>query len=61
MRRHRSSGALGILVALIPTALVIGIFLGGHPGTLPGFARDALVNDSDGRLYEDALDTIQRD
>ncbi|WP_053225876.1 S41 family peptidase [Solirubrobacter soli] len=61
MRHRRSPGALGILVALIPIALVLGIFLGGHPGTLPGFARDALVNDSDGRLYEEAIDTIQRD
>jgi carboxyl-terminal processing protease len=61
MRHRRSPGALGILVALIPIALVLGIFLGGHPGTLPGFARDALVDDSDGRLYEEAVDTIQRD
>jgi carboxyl-terminal processing protease len=61
MRHSRSPGALGLLLALIPIALVVGIFLGGHPGTLPGFARDALVNDSDGRLYEEAVDTIQRD
>jgi carboxyl-terminal processing protease len=61
MRHRRSPGALGILVALIPIALVLGIYLGGHPSTLPGFARDALVNDSDGRLYEEAVDTIQRD
>src|SRR4051812_25015662 len=61
MRRHRSPGALGILVVLIPIALVIGVYLGGHPRVLPGFARDALVNDSDGRLYEEAVDDIQRD
>ena len=60
MRRRRSPG-VGFLAVLIPIALVLGIFLGGHPGTLPGFARDALVNDSDGRLYEEAMDTIQRD
>src|SRR6201999_981182 len=58
---RRSPGALGILVALIPIALVLGIYLGGHPGTLPSFARDALVSDSDGRLYEEAIDTIQAD
>jgi carboxyl-terminal processing protease len=46
---------------LIPVALVLGIWLGGHPNTLPGFARDALVSDSDGRLYEEAVDTIERD
>jgi carboxyl-terminal processing protease len=61
MRRSRSPGALGILVALIPIALVLGVFLGGHPSSLPAFARDALVNDSDGRLYEEAVDTLERD
>ena len=34
------------------------MWLGGHPGNLPGFARDALVGDSEGQLYEEALDTI---
>src|SRR3954470_2514647 len=60
MRRRRSPG-VGLLAVLIPIALVLGIYLGGHPSVLPGFARDALVNDSDGRLYEEAVDTIQRD
>ena len=59
--RHRRSPGIAILAVLIPIALVLGIFLGGHPDTLPSFARNALVNDNDGRLYEDAIDTIQRD
>src|SRR4051794_25178080 len=51
-----------VLVALlIPVALVLGIFLGGHPDFLPGPARDTLVADSDGRLYEQAVDTLERD
>src|SRR3954465_14136185 len=51
-----------VLVAiLIPVALVLGLFLGGHPEFLPGFARETLVADSDGRLYEQAVDTIERD
>ena len=58
MRPRRSPSLLAVL---IPIALVLGIWLGGHPGTLPGFARDALVADSDGRLYEEAVDTIERD
>jgi carboxyl-terminal processing protease len=50
-----------IFAVLIPFALVVGIWLGGHPDTLPGFARDSLVGDSDGRQYEQAIDTIERD
>jgi carboxyl-terminal processing protease len=60
MRRRRSLGTV-VLAVLIPLALVLGIFLGGHPDALPGFARNALVSDSDGRLYEEAIDTIERD
>ena len=60
MRPQRRSLA-GFLAVLIPLALVLGIWLGGHPNTLPGFARDTLVADKDGRLYEEAIDTIQRD
>ena len=59
--RHRRRPWARILLALIPLALVLGIWLGGHPDWLPGFARNALVADSDGRLYEQALDTIERD
>ena len=60
MRRRRRP-RVGFLPVLIPIALVLGIWLGGHPDALPGFARDTLVADSDGRLYEEAVDTIQRD
>ena len=60
MRRRRRNTA-PLLAVLIPLALVLGIWLGGHPDVLPGFARDGLVSDSDGRLYEDAVDTIERD
>src|SRR4051794_25092230 len=49
------------IAVLIPLALVLGVWLGGHPDFLPGFARETLVADSDGRLYEDAVDTIERD
>jgi carboxyl-terminal processing protease len=47
-----------VLVALLPVLLVAGIWLGGHPGALPGFVRDTLVGDSDGRLVEEALDVV---
>ena len=60
MRRRRSL-RLGFLVVLIPSRSCSGIWLGGHPDALPGFARNALVADTDGRLYEEAVDTIERD
>lgn len=46
----------GGLVALI--ALVMGIWLGGHPRTLPQPLRDALVGDDEAQLVDEALDTI---
>ena len=60
MRRRRRP-RVGFLLIFIPIALVLGIWLGGHPDALPGFARETLVADSDGRLYEEAVDTIERD
>jgi carboxyl-terminal processing protease len=58
-RRRRYT--VPLLAVLIPLALILGIWLGGHPDRLPGVARDTLVADSDGRLYQEAVDTIERD
>ena len=55
-RRRRSPTPL--LVVLLPVFLLVGVWLGGNPGNLPGFVRDALVGDSEGRVYEEALDQI---
>jgi carboxyl-terminal processing protease len=41
--------------------LAMGIYLGGHPSTLPDPVRDVLVQDSDGEVYDEAIDTIERD
>ena len=60
MRRRRRPW-VALLALIIPLALVGGIWLGGHPDWLPNFARETLVADSDGRLYEEAIDTIERD
>ena len=61
MRRRHRPWATPIVALFIPLALVLGIWLGGHPDWLPGFARETLVADSDGQLYEEAIDTIERD
>jgi carboxyl-terminal processing protease len=60
MRRRRRS-LVPILVLLLPVLLVVGIWLGGHPENLPDPVRDTLVADSEGRVFEEALDTIERD
>ena len=59
MRRRRL--LVPLLVILLPVALVAGIWLGGHPDYLPNSVRDTLVADTDGRVYEDAIDTLERD
>jgi carboxyl-terminal processing protease len=56
--RRRRRSVTPVLAVLAPLLLVLGIWLGGHPEHLPGFARDTLVGDSEGRLYDEALDTI---
>ena len=43
---------------LIPV-LVLGIWLGGHPDALPGFARDTLVGDEDTRVVREAIDEVR--
>jgi carboxyl-terminal processing protease len=46
------AAALGVVAVL-----VLGIYLGGHPSSLPGPVRDAFVGD-DTQLMRQALDTI---
>ena len=46
---------------MIPLALVAGLWLGGHPRLLPGFARDVFVGDEDTRVVAEAIDRIEAD
>ena len=59
MRRRRIP--MGVYVVLVPIALVLGIYWGGHPDRLPGFARNTLVADTQGQIYQEAVDKIERD
>jgi carboxyl-terminal processing protease len=59
--RPRRRSLLPLFVVLVPLLLVAGIWLGGHPDSLPEPVRDALVEDTDGRVYEQAIDTLERD
>ena len=47
-----------ISVACVLLALVIGIYLGGHPGSLPGPIRDTLV-DEDRAVRSEIVNTIE--
>jgi len=49
-----------VLAILIPVALVVGLWVGGHPNSLPGPLRDAFVDENDQTLNE-GLDILQRD
>jgi carboxyl-terminal processing protease len=49
----RARGAVAFGVALL-AALVVGLWLGGHPGKLPGFLRDAFVAEPAGLTGEAA-------
>jgi carboxyl-terminal processing protease len=51
-----SKGVLAALSALV--ALVAGLWLGGHPGDLPGPVRDAFVQE-DRALRAELIDTIE--
>jgi carboxyl-terminal processing protease len=59
--RPRRLPALPVVLVFGLLALVVGIYLGGHPGTLPGPVRDVLVQDSDGQIYDEAMDKLERD
>jgi carboxyl-terminal processing protease len=47
-----------LVTACVLAALVLGIFLGGHPESLPGPVRDALV-DEDRALRAEVIETIE--
>jgi carboxyl-terminal processing protease len=50
-----------LLALLLPVLLVAGIWLGGHPDHLPGFAQDLLVVDHDTRSVNEAIDRVSHD
>jgi carboxyl-terminal processing protease len=50
-----------VLAALVPCALVLGLFLGGNPRFLPGPVADVVIGDADTRVVNEALDRIEAD
>jgi carboxyl-terminal processing protease len=57
--RRQSLRPLLALSALV--LLLVGIWLGGHPEELPGFARSLFVADHDTRVVDEAISRIARD
>jgi carboxyl-terminal processing protease len=58
-RRNLQRLAL-ILAALVPVLFVAGIWLGGHPSSLPEPLQDLLVDDQTA-TFDEALDVIEHD
>jgi len=49
------------LAAALPILLVLGVWLGGHPGELPSFARKALVADNGSQGVGEAIERVSHD
>jgi carboxyl-terminal processing protease len=60
MPRRTLQRLLVLFAALAPVLLVLGIWLGGHPSSLPEPIRAAFV-DEDTRTLDEALDIIEED
>jgi carboxyl-terminal processing protease len=52
---------LAILVPLALLLLVTGIWLGGHPSRLPGFARDLFVANHETQVVGEAIERVAHD
>jgi carboxyl-terminal processing protease len=48
-----------VLAALLPSMLVLGIWLGGHPRWLPDPVADALLGDDGPRVVNEGLDIVE--
>jgi carboxyl-terminal processing protease len=61
MKGRNANLAVIAAAVSLPVLLVLGIWLGGHPGDLPGFARKALVAENGSRVVGEAIERIERD
>jgi carboxyl-terminal processing protease len=61
VRRRLPAPLLALAAAAGVVLLIIGIWLGGHPSSLPGPVRDALVGDKEARSIQTVIDAIEDD
>src|SRR5579871_4806318 len=61
MTTRRRQPLLAAMAVLLPVLLIAGIWLGGHPEDLPGFARKTFVADDDTRVVDEALRRMARE
>jgi carboxyl-terminal processing protease len=60
MRQRRRQPLVAILALLLPVALLLGIYIGGHPASLPGFL-DGLVANRSTLVVSEAIQDIEHD
>ncbi|HEY5261465.1 MAG TPA: S41 family peptidase [Solirubrobacteraceae bacterium] len=61
MESRKRQRLVAILALLVPVLFVLGIWLGGHPSYLPGFARNAFVADHNTQLVDEAIERVSHD
>ncbi len=59
--RSRRSGPIAPYIVGLVVAVLAGIWLGGHPSWLPGFARGALAPRSNGDQVDSVLSLLSKD
>jgi carboxyl-terminal processing protease len=61
MTQRTRQPLVAVLALMLPILLIVGIYLGGHPSSLPRFLRNWLVADHNTRVINEAIDDIQHD
>jgi carboxyl-terminal processing protease len=61
MESRKQRIAIVVLALLLPVLLVLGVWLGGHPNDLPGFARKAFLADHETQVVDEAIQRVAHD
>jgi carboxyl-terminal processing protease len=61
MESHKRPPLPVILALLLPVLFILGIWLGGHPNKLPGFARNLLIANHETQVVNEAIERVSHD